>query len=247
VTDYKLLPEEAFDDLPEDPNEQFLKLTRVAENNYSALIASGSISDSGSLRRQFIDQITMIAGELNVSGLLRVGGGPVTLGEFISFQNSLVTVKSTIHFRRSRRKSESVQLGVVAKAHIEIEIERLRSLVNASDLPDDKKKRIAAKLDELIEELHKKRLGFAKVLGIAAIIAGIVGGTASGLANGPEALERVGIILHWVGREIDAEEAEQLRLSGPLKALPPPSDEMSRDVAAQTADNQDGDDNALES
>lgn len=248
MTDYNLLPEEVFVSLPDEPGEQFLLLVGVVESNFNKLKSKPSI-DTGSLRRQFVDQIKMISKEVNIGGLTIVSSGSITLGEFTDFQNGLVPIKSRIRMQRAIHRTGSVQLGIVARAHIEIEIERLRDIINSSSLPESKKKKINTKLDELVEELNKKRLGFAKLLTIAAAIAGIVGGSASALANGSEALERIGSILHWVGGEIEAEEAEQLRLSGPLMALPPPAGDgvaESSDPAASTGVDQAGDDDAVD-
>jgi hypothetical protein len=226
MSTHDFLPDDVFHDLPSDPGEKFLALYDIATERYKKEIEGKREETKDSITIAYMAQISVIARELGLGTIPRAMTSPVIEGEWQNFRSAISAIKTKHRLRASATiDSSSVSLGRVTKFRIEQEIERLRQLISDADLPEKKKKSLYSKLDELVEELHRQRLSFAKLAAVAAAIAGVLGGSTATLANGPEAIEVIGRILHWVGEEKAAEDEEQLLLSGPPKALPPPAEE----------------------
>jgi hypothetical protein len=117
----------------------------------------------------------------------------------------------------------------------------LRFSFSESDLPEKKRSALREKLDDLDEELGKKRLSFARTMAIAASIMTIVGGGAAALANAPKATEMVMTIVRLISEDKEKEEQERLRLLPPVKALPDYSRPQGKDSPAGFDDSSDDD------
>ncbi|HEX8654874.1 MAG TPA: hypothetical protein VF693_06605 [Allosphingosinicella sp.] len=233
---YDFIPEELYEHLPEDRTEQFWMLFEAATLRFNEVSASMSGDPLHLSKIRYMSQIDVIAHELGIGSLPVPTGPPVTDNEWNSFQSALTAIRTRFRLRKARISGEfSVFLGRATKFRIEQEIERLRDLITKANLPDKKKKALYKKLDELLGELHRQRLSFAKLASIAAAIAGVLGGSSTALANGPEAIEMIGRILQWVGEEKAAEDEEQLALAAPPKALPPPGRDQDSPSEDQTA------------
>ena len=106
---------------------------------------------------------------------------------------------------------------------IEQQIAVLRQIIEASNLPDVRKAKLCAKLDEMLVELASgRRLAFAKTMQTLTVIAaaiGSIGGAVSGVAEAPAALTN---IMQWIGQDKETEDAAVLRLAAPQLALPAP-------------------------
>jgi hypothetical protein len=222
VAGHDLIPASAYEELPQDSVEQFLVLTAVAE---ATLASEEKISggDSSGLRKRFMGELGAVADELGVGILPPLSSGGLTTSDWQDFRAALAGLKTRLRLRKvSVSRNDSVELNRVTKARIELEIDNLRRLIGSADLTDKKKVILNKKLDELLDELHRRRLSFAKLAAVVAAVAGIIGGTTSTIANAPEALESIGKILQLIGEAKAVEEEEQLLLAPPPKALPAP-------------------------
>jgi hypothetical protein len=235
MSTYNFIPDDVFDRLPEDTGERFEALVDIARGQYKLAAANKQKADQDQVTIAFMSQIRVIAKELGLGNIRVATSTPVLPNEWTQFESDLVTLRTKRRLRKGGFNIEaSVELSRVTKFRIEQEIEKLRDLVNSSELPAKKQKALNGKLDELLEELHRQRLSFTKLAAVAAAIAGVLGGTSATLANGPEAVATIGRILHWVGEEKAAEEEEQLKLAAPLKALPAPNDEPEEQNASNS-------------
>jgi uncharacterized protein (UPF0147 family) len=115
----------------------------------------------------------------------------------------------------------SVRLGVKTRGLIERQIQKLREIISQGEIPDDKRKALLKRLDELSVELSQTRVSFAKVMAVLAHVSiGVATGTTF-LAEAPHAIATISSLL---GHDKAAEEAEAKRLGPPPKpkALPSP-------------------------
>jgi molybdopterin converting factor small subunit len=222
MSEYDLIPEEAYENLPQDANDQFAVLVRVAQTNLARLLDTSSSNDfSSEIRSQFISIISGIAEALGIEGLPRVDSNLADYDKYQMFQVYLAGVVARVRLQgHVVKKPYSVELGRVTRARIQQEIDQLRYFIDQSDLSEKKKSALKDKLDELEEELAKKRLSFARTMAITAAIMASLGGGTTALAKGPEAKETLLSIIRWIGEDKEKEEEERLRLAPPPKALP---------------------------
>lgn len=222
MSEYDLIPEESYDNLPSEDNDKFAVLVRIAQNNLARLLDNSNSNEfSDEIRSQFISIVSGMAETLGIEGLPDIDGGIATYSQYRSFQVYLAGIVAKVRLQGNLvARPFSVELGRITKAKIQHEIGQLRSSIQSSELTDKKKDALLAKLDELEEELTKKRLGFARTMAIAASIMTIAGGGTATLANSPKAVEAVITIMRLVGDDKEKEEQERLRLAPPPKALP---------------------------
>lgn len=222
MSEYDLIPEETYDSLPQEPNDKFAVLVRIAQTNLARLLDQSNSNDfSTEIRSQFISIIGGIADALGIEGLPAIGNDLADYGQYQVFQVFLAGVVAKVRLQSQLvARPFSVELGRVTKAKIQQEIAQLRRSIDESDLSDAKKSALYDKLDDLETELEKKRLSFARTMAIAASIMTIMGGGTAALANAPKAAETLMTIIRLVGDDKEKEEQERLRLMPPPKALP---------------------------
>ncbi len=139
---------------------------------------------------------------------------------------------------RGRRTvgATSVQLVDNTKTIIHHHVSQLRDAITAVDLPPDRKKVLNKKLDDLVEELEKRRLNLGKtMLTLGYVVAGLAGATTIA-AEGPAAFinvqRAVTAIIKEVGVDKMSEDTAAQRLAPPHKALPAPPLPPAKAVAA---------------
>ena len=233
MSEYDLIPEDAYESLPQENSDKFAFLVQIAQRNLARLLDNSESRDfSAEIRSQFMSIISSIADALGVEGLPNIGTDLANYDKYQTFQVYLAGVTAKVRLQGNLvAKPYSVELGRVTKARIQLLIDQLRHSIGQSDLSEKKRAALSDKLDEFEEELAKQRLSFARTMAIAASIMTIVGAGTAALANGTQAQETVMKIIEWIGEDKDKEEQERLRLlPPPPKALPSPLI-----IASQTA------------
>lgn len=222
MSSYDLIPEEAYENLPQDPHDKFATIVRIAQANLARLLDDGNSRDfSDELRAQFISSITGAAEALGIEGLPDLPEDVTDYRAYTNFQVRLAGIVAKVRLQSKLvSRPHSVELGRINKAKIRQEVEQLRFNIKESDLPESKKQALLDKLDEFDVELEKQRLSFAKTMAIAASIMTAIGGGTAALANAPKAAETIVTIIRLIGEDKELEEAERERLSPPPKALP---------------------------
>jgi hypothetical protein len=231
MSGYELIPEATYNNLPQDPIDQFVVLVNVAQGNLSRLLDQSSSGELESeLRSQFMSTICGIAEALSIDGLPTMGTNLADYNEYHRFQVYLAGVVAKVRLQSNLvARPYSVALGRRTKARLQLEIDQLKHSVSESDLPNDKKAALLRKLGEFEEELAKQRISFARVMGIASSITLLCGGVTTTLADAPKAIETVVTIIQLIGEDKEKEEQERLRL------LPPPSKALPNFVQASQA------------
>lgn len=233
---YELITGEDYDGLPEDPEQRFVALEAICRNNMNRLVSEderGEFTDR--MYAQYMTTVSAAAAELGVGEL----GYPVDserpvvhIDRFLLDASAIIT---RIRLRASgKAKALSVQLSARNRGRIELEIRRLRGIIERSEMPPDKRARLLAKLDELSKEMTSPRVTFGKAFAVLAIVAVAVTQGTSFLADAPDAIATIASL---IGEDKEAEEAEIARLGPPPtpKALPAPAKPKSSPPAFEPA------------
>jgi hypothetical protein len=217
---YDLIPEETYENLPEEDADKFVLLVRTAQANLQRMLDNSSAREfSDELQSQFMATIQGIAEALGISGLSEIR--PSTqYGDYTHFQVVVAGILARTCLRSDLlAKPHSVELGRVTRAKIRQEVEQLRTYIEDADLTPAKRATLNDKLDELLVELDHRRLSFAKTMAIAASIMGTIGATAGAIAAAPKIPAGIGFIISLVGQDKEQEDAEIARLAPPPLAI----------------------------
>jgi len=225
LLEHDLISEDDFESLPDDPLEKFVALEAICRRSLSRLIASEThVTYDHFARLQYMSVVSAAAAELGVEGVSFPFGLDNPIEGLEDFMLSVARATMRIRLKSKASKPYSVQLSNRTKACIEIEINKLRSSISKSDLPESKKDSLLKKLDELSSQLNEKtRISFAVTMSILTHIAAGLGGTTAFLAEAPAA---IATITSLIGADKAAEDSETKRLTTPepTKALPAPEE-----------------------
>lgn len=214
---YELITDEDYDKLPDSPEQQFVQIERICRVNMNEILGDmPSDNLAYNVRQQYMTTVSSAAAELGIPGVEYPSDTDQNLEwrveQFMLAASAAVT-RLKIRGRKGGR-STTVQLTARTRGLIELRIGKLREAIESGEMPPEKRKALFAKLDELAAEISSPtRVSFAKIMAALVIIAA---GT-SGIADAPMAIAN---IAEWIGIDKEAEDAEQLRLNAPMKALP---------------------------
>lgn len=227
----QLVTEEEFDNLPEQPERRFLALEQICRARlYQQISSETSEYFDQTVRLQYMRMISAAAEELNIPDIHINEHYQRLVDGFDDFLSDVVYVTTKLRLRTAgARDPHSVQLTPRTKGRIELQVRRLRAVIESSDLPDEKKRSLLERLDELSAEMNKPRVKYGVVMAIiAALSIGVTQGT-SFLADAPDALTT---ITSLIGADKEAENAERTRLEGAkseVKSLPAPTVRSDRE------------------
>ncbi|RYG95517.1 MAG: hypothetical protein EON58_13995 [Alphaproteobacteria bacterium] len=211
-----LISEADYERLPSDPSQKFAAIEEICRRNMLEAISNDSSSNYDELvRTTYMTIVSAAAEELGIEGVRYVEHHNTIQQDVQEFIRSASGVVAKIRIRKSSgRDTQSVRLANKTKGIIENEVSKLREAVANSDLEEDRKRKLVAKIEEFRSELHKERLSYAPTFATLALIAATLGGTTSFLADAPDAVTN---IMRLIGQDKEKEEAEVLRLDGPPK------------------------------
>lgn len=217
---YELITPEDYDNLPDDPGEQFIEIERICRKNANDMLDRGFGGSSNEelayeIRLQYMTTVAAAAAELNVQGVDlpdEINNMSYSYQQFVLASSGVVT-RLRLKGRKDR-KADSVQLSARTRGLIELRIRKLREAIEAGEMSDEKRKALLERLDTLMAEINSPtRVSFAKVMTALVFIAAAT----SGIADAPAAIAN---ITEWIGLDKQAEDAETLRLGAPPKAIP---------------------------
>ncbi|MGE3334224.1 MAG: hypothetical protein AB7I36_11320 [Rhodospirillaceae bacterium] len=184
---FDFVPQEVFEDLPDDPNLAFTKLVSHAEQRLaertSQLEHNESWNQLEDLRQSFMNVILAIARHYGIEPFASYQVPTVQgfkMENYWQFKSDLnFYVAQLVLDNSARTKRESVQLVPAAKDRIRTHLHALKKLVDESNLSDAKKAALLEKLRAFEEELDKGRMSLRAVtlfwLGILQIPGGVWG------------------------------------------------------------------------
>lgn len=220
----QLITNADYNNLPDDDEECFVALEEICRRNFDRLFDElDPKADAEPLWDTYVSVVHNAAIECGVQGLSITNSGK-PYERFCLFQSDVDGLITRLRLRSRRRSNPySVQLAPNTRTKIEHHLNLLRDAIENSHLSEKLKNRLLKKLEELRTELGNRRLSFAKVMSVLAVITGV---TTIG-ADGPEALNNIttGVtsIMRLINKDKETEEDAVRRLAPPPKALPAPS------------------------
>lgn len=235
---YELISEEEYDTLPEEKGQYFIAFENICRRNMMNFINNDTSQEFDRLvRAQYMAAVSAVADECDIANL---SVGYINMNnideEYNTFLLAVQREVARIRVRERRSRHFSVQLSERHRAIIRIQVDRLRTTIDQSNLAPDDKLRLHAHLRNFEEELNKTRLSFSKaMLTLSVVLAGIggLGGMTTIAADGPNAIAN---IVRLIGIDKESEDAAALRLSPPPKALPAPARPPRRSNIADELD-----------
>jgi hypothetical protein len=233
--DFELISLADFDSLPEDNEQCFVAFETVCRRNMTKMLDDSHSGDFAvSVRGQYMAAVYSAAQEF---GFTNIPSPPRSDDQHFFEQYSdfaLAVQAEVVRIRiRDRRalNALSVQLTDNTRTKIVWHVDRLRDIIETSDLDRARKGALESKLDELIAELGKRRvsLGQAMVV-LSAVLVAVASVTTIG-ADGPAAITNV-MKLFLADKE--TEEAALSRLAPPVRALPAPPEQPAAESPTKT-------------
>jgi hypothetical protein len=224
---YELISAAELRGLPEDNDEAFVEAEVICRRNLTQLLQEDETQHGNAqedIRLQYMATISALAADFGITGLEYPDDGRGDALAYRAFaRQAQAQVARIIARNRGARQASSVLLTTKTRMRIEQQIAVLRQIIEASNLPDLRKAKLYATLDEMLVELASgRRLTFAITMQTLIVIATAIGGTGgavSGVAEAPVALTN---IMQWIGQDKETEDAAVLRLAAPQLALPAP-------------------------
>jgi hypothetical protein len=221
---FELISPEEFDNLPEDDEQCFVEFESICRRNMTRMINNDTNQDfDRSIQAQYMAAVSSVAVECGLPDLsvtLPAENDDHFYDEFSKFSLAVQGEVARIRIRgRRARNSVSVQLTDNTRTKIEHYVSRLRETIEKSDLSDARKKALHGKLDELAEELGKRRLNLGKTMVLLSVVLAGFGSATTIAADGPSAITN---IMKLIGADKESEEDAISRLAPPPKALPAP-------------------------
>jgi hypothetical protein len=230
------------DDLPDDDVEAFGHLVAIARRRLSEFEAANA--DNGVLRDAhyaFGSTVIALAKRFDVQPFAAmpvprlVGLQPEFHKQILAdIDYHLAQIKLT---KAGERRRNSVTLEPSAKDAIRHYLGRIRDAIDASQLDERRKSGLRRRLDELEQELDKRRVSYLAIAGVAIAVAGIPGSLWASGEVVQKLTEKVWQVLAEA-KSAEDEHRGQLPLPSSLPvalpnprpaALPPPAIEPKRD------------------
>lgn len=202
-----------YEDLPEEPEEAFLKLEAHFRGVCARRLEAATQDDR--VEVFYLDYIVQVEAAIEALGLAGEFKTEVPSIENVSFNSYLDFNKDVTHYitmlriRRSQRaQGYSVRFDDSAKRKIHHHLDQVLDIFGKLEVEDRKREKLISRLNELQSEVNQPRTRFDRFAALSMEVSGVVG----------DAAERSKIveILDAVGRVFWGAQTER------QKQLPPP-------------------------
>ncbi|ATU90630.1 hypothetical protein [Phyllobacterium zundukense] len=239
--EFDLMTEEDYHNLPEEPELKFVIIEATCRRNMNSVISHETPASFDALiRSQYMTLVATAATELGIQGVEYPSHLSDPSEGLNRFMLDASAASTRIRLRRTPNQAGSVRLSARTRGRIELQMRKLRDVIENADMPDARRRSLIDKLNALAAEINEPRVSFAKTMAIIAFISvGITTG-ASFLADAPEAITTIASL---IGQDKEAEDAENARLGAPPvpKALPAPAPPSTKKDGAFSRPLQDDD------
>lgn len=221
ITD-SVISDDAWSDVPEDPQEAFLYLAAIAKKRIEHLRAGDDLVRAphslADWNRQYIYEMSAIGDQLGIDGLLDAPTAISSSATMADFDARLARAVTMIRVSiRSTLRRESVELSFSTKIDIRNKLDELRAMVNNSNLSSSNKESLHNKIDKVEAELEQKRSGLKPFWILAGAVGTALAPTAGFLADMPQALETINNVITAVhSQKADEDARERQRTEPPL-------------------------------
>jgi hypothetical protein len=217
-----LLAATDFDDLPIEPVARWLQLRDLLEkrlDNEINIADEHNLSYPPSLQQEYYSIVRATAPD-SVNGMLPELSRSDIENDFDFFRAEVAAAASKILFEKPKNISRetSLPLSQPVVERLKEECDKLRRIVDESDLDNDKKTVLYRLLESFLREVDSGSLDYKKTTSILGAIAIGVAAATSFLADAPEALTTIHQI---IGLQQQAEDEKNKLLSAPLEPAIP--------------------------
>jgi hypothetical protein len=221
--DFELISPQDYDNLPEDHEQCFVAFESICRRNMTRILdRKNSESLFTSVSGQYMASVYAVARECGITDIPfpPSGDDESYYSRYSTFLQSVQGEVARIRIRGRRARSYlTVQLTDNTRTKITWHVGRLRKVIDDSNLDTARKAALGKKLDELTEELEKRRISLGQVM---AVLSGVLVGVASITTIGAEGPSAITNIMKLIGVDKDSEDAALCRLDLAPKALPAP-------------------------
>lgn len=221
---YELISEEDYENLPEDKEQCFVEIEKICRRNVTAI---ASTFDNNYYDSFVTEQYIMtVSASASACGVPNLEVDEIDHNNFSKYyDNFCLKVQrevARIRLRERFDKSFSVQIAPKTRKIINHHISIIRDAIAQSDLDEDRKIILNNYLDQLIEELDRRRLSFKKTMAVLAFILAGLSGISDTVTIAADAESAVVNIIKLIGIDKQTEDRAVQRLAPPPKALPAP-------------------------
>lgn len=224
----ELLTDDDWDNLPDDgPEERLARILEIAKPKVGPKVhAAATSAAKDRIRHGSISTLLGVADHVGVSEIASFRLPPLSSFNENIWDSWDATTKRfvgriTTKQAGARKSSRFLALDDNSKSTIKASVARIRTIVEKSDLDLVRKKAIFRRLDDLLDELEKKRFDVATIAVMGWILFAGVGeakGSLEGLQAAYQAIEQVVAPQYAQAAEV-AERTHQLHLSTRPKPL----------------------------
>lgn len=215
-----LISDSAWSEAPADSREAFLFLATTARGRLTELL-QGDDAERGPYparewERQYVWELTSIANGLGIAGLPAPEHAQQSASTLAEFDAQLARIITSIKVDlRANLRTESVELAYATKADIRSELEKLRAMINTSNVAESLKAALHKKVDAVEAELDYKRSSLRPFWLLAGALAAAAPAAVGTLADLPGATQTVQNLLERVHQEKADEDQAELRKTQP--------------------------------
>jgi hypothetical protein len=224
-----------YNELPDDPEAAFLYLVDLY---WTDLVKEeeqwgGHDGPPNSVYIDFMSQVIAAKYELEITEALSnwetPHPGDFSHDTYLAFRMDLLTFQTKLKIRHGRRsKRFSVRLDTTTKRRIHHFINKIREIVDASDLPDRKKDALRNRLASLVGEVDRDRTRMEAVGDAFVYFSGVIGESAKQLEPVRPLIHSIAGLIH--GDKVQVE-SEPQKLPPPPKQITVSKPQQSRSLA----------------
>ena len=207
-----------YENLPTEPTLRWLKLRDLVERRLENVTDTmNGVSDYDLI--EYCTVLVNAAETLNLGSFDQRASTNVR-EDYDRIRAQIIALATKLSINSaSVNTSNSVALSTHSKRKIRHQIERLRSLIEASDFDARRKEKLKNKLDDLYQLTIAERIEFGNFFSLLAAVSVAVAGVTSFLADAPDAIATITSII-GEEKEIEIEELRLIEAQGKPKAIP---------------------------
>jgi hypothetical protein len=203
-----------FEDLPDDPEDAFLRLEDHFREECEIALKNASQDDRTDVIQ--VAYISQVVGAITALGLESEFKSEVPSIENVTFNTYLDFNKDVMHYRTvlrirksQRRQGYSVQFDETAKRKVHHHLDQVLEIFNKLGVEETKREKLISRLNDLQSEVNQPRTRFDRFAALTMEVSGVIG----------DSIERSKVIeiLDAVGRVFWGAQTEK------QKQLPPPN------------------------
>lgn len=220
-----------YDDLPEDPEDAFLKLEAHFRDECDSRLRDASHDERTDVI--YVDYIAQVLGAITALGLEGQfktdvpSIEDVNYNTYLNFNKDVMNYRTILRIRKTQRtQGYSVQFDDTAKRKIHHHLDQVMDIFGKLEIEDNKREKLISRLDDLKSEVNQPRTRFDRFAALTVDVSGLVG----------DAVERSRIIelLDAIGRLFwgaQSEKQKQLPAPKEKKQIEPPKPKIEKPKA----------------